>query len=186
MKPKRKPVLPPIVNADVVRKFKSKCLVNPETECVEWQDTLNDYGYGRFWDGKRNWPAHRYAYEAFVGLIPNYLTIDHLCENKACVNIKHLEPVTKKVNTQRRFSRADPNWKTPEEARKIILQSTDAKKYCSNGHLKEADQKDCRFCSRNRATEDRRRSRKIRNLRKASPEVAEIKKSLFRRNTQAK
>ena len=44
---------------------------------------------------------HRISYELFVGDIPYGLTIDHLCQNTRCINPKHLEPVTAKVNSDR-------------------------------------------------------------------------------------
>ncbi|MBC7941097.1 MAG: HNH endonuclease, partial [Chitinophagaceae bacterium] len=45
--------------------------------------------------------AHRWSYEAMVGLIPEGLHIDHLCSVRACVNPYHLDPVTPRVNVQR-------------------------------------------------------------------------------------
>ena len=45
--------------------------------------------------------AHRVSYETFIGEIPEGLTIDHLCENKICINPDHLEAVTMKVNVLR-------------------------------------------------------------------------------------
>lgn len=66
-------------------------------------------GYGQFrlggGRGSKNVRAHRYAYELLVGPIPAGLEIDHTCENKLCVRPDHLEPVTKKVNLERRFKR---------------------------------------------------------------------------------
>ena len=45
--------------------------------------------------------AHRFAYETFVGPIPEGLTIDHLCRIRHCVNPEHLEAVTDRVNILR-------------------------------------------------------------------------------------
>ncbi len=58
-------------------------------------------GYGRFWTGAREVPAHRVAYELLVGPIPDGLEIDHLCRNHGCCNPLHLEPVTHAENTKR-------------------------------------------------------------------------------------
>lgn len=66
--------------------------------CWLWMRAMNQYGYGRFWDGERLVASHRYAYELMVGPIPDGLHIDHLCRTRACVNPKHLEPVTNQEN----------------------------------------------------------------------------------------
>jgi hypothetical protein len=52
--------------------------------------------------------AHRWAYEQFVGPIPEGLTIDHLCRNTLCVNPEHLEPVTHAENCRRRPLQTGP------------------------------------------------------------------------------
>lgn len=67
------------------------------------------YRYGIFdWmiAGKRYCTtAHRVTYSHIVGAIPAGLEIDHLCENKLCVNPEHLEAVTHRENMRRRSSR---------------------------------------------------------------------------------
>ena len=61
-------------------------------------------GYGRFWDGRKQNYAHRFAYELLVGPVPPGLVIDHLCCVTACVNPLHLEPVTSGENIRRGFA----------------------------------------------------------------------------------
>jgi hypothetical protein len=70
--------------------------------CWIWHGTIGHDGYGRLstWGG-HSLHAHRYAYERFVGPIPEGLTLDHLCRNRACCNPAHLEAVTHKTNILR-------------------------------------------------------------------------------------
>lgn len=44
---------------------------------------------------------HRVAYKEFVGPIADEVVLDHLCRNRACVNVAHLEPTTDRVNILR-------------------------------------------------------------------------------------
>jgi len=45
--------------------------------------------------------AHRYSYELEEGPIPAGLDLDHLCRVRACVQVAHLEPVTRRENVIR-------------------------------------------------------------------------------------
>jgi hypothetical protein len=69
--------------------------------CWHWIGHCSLGGYGRFRSGGKKIAAHRWSYEHFVGQIPAGLTLDHLCNNPACVNPSHLEPVPMKVNILR-------------------------------------------------------------------------------------
>jgi hypothetical protein len=69
--------------------------------CWLWQGSKNKQGYGQMWLAGRHMGAHRAAYILFVGPIPEGLFIDHLCGVPACVNPRHLEPVTNRENLLR-------------------------------------------------------------------------------------
>ncbi len=69
--------------------------------CWRWTGLLDHDGYGRFWTRGRWRILHRVAYETLRGPIPDGLTIDHLCRNRACFNPEHLEPVTLQENQRR-------------------------------------------------------------------------------------
>jgi hypothetical protein len=45
--------------------------------------------------------AHRFSYKLYKGRIPAGYVVDHLCQNKLCVNPDHLEAVTSEVNIMR-------------------------------------------------------------------------------------
>lgn len=72
--------------------------------CWVWLSGRDSKGYGRFfYNGSKL--AHRVAYELETGKpVPDNLTVDHLCENKACVNPAHFAIVTALEN-QLRFAR---------------------------------------------------------------------------------
>jgi hypothetical protein len=81
----------------------------PEGDCIVWTGHRNTCGYGRTefqHDGRRiRTNAHRAAWLARVGDIPEHLEIDHLCRNRLCLRIDHLELVTHSENGRRRAPR---------------------------------------------------------------------------------
>jgi len=75
-------------------------------DCVEWGGTVNNTGYGivfvRTPTGIRTTTtATRFLWAQAHGPIPDGLQIDHLCRNRRCVNLDHLELVTRLENVRR-------------------------------------------------------------------------------------
>ena len=87
--------------------------------------------------------AHRFAWTVTRGPIPAGLTIDHLCDNPACVNTEHMALATLRVNVLRGNGAGAIN------ARRTA---------CQRGHpfdrgntLVSGGQRYCRACLRRRA-----------------------------------
>jgi HNH endonuclease len=104
--------------SDPIVRFMPKIQVSDEAgllgACWLWTGSLRTAGYGAFWvPGRGHMQAHRFAYEFWVGPIPEGFEMDHLCHNadptcgggrcahRRCVNPDHIEPVSHLINVQR-------------------------------------------------------------------------------------
>ena len=77
-------------------------------ECLEWTGARNQKGYARMQVDGRLESVHRYVWEREHGPIPKGREVDHVCLNRACINIQHLRLATRSANTMHR-SGAQPN-----------------------------------------------------------------------------
>ena len=125
------------------KRFWEKIEPEPNSGCWIWIGASKQYGYGCFgWLGKIEL-AHRLIYRHMVGSIPDDLELDHKCRFPACVNPRHLEPVTHRENMLRGEN------PTALNSRRMI---------CSNGHPfnpentyippSEPRRRRCRICMR--------------------------------------
>lgn len=78
-------------------------LISRDDKCWNWTG-WKIKGHGAFEFRCRKVLAHRAVFILVKGAIPAGMCLDHLCENKSCVNPDHLEVVTSTENT-RRFHR---------------------------------------------------------------------------------
>lgn len=68
------------------------------TGCWEWQGHKNKNGYGTIHYASKNQLAHRVSFIVFNLKIPKGALVLHKCDNKPCINPKHLYHGDKKDN----------------------------------------------------------------------------------------
>lgn len=87
--------------------------------CHIWTGSIDQDGYGKISIKGVERRAHRIIYELEVGKIPKGLIINHLCRVRSCVNPKHLEATTHRINI----------------LSGVAVSAINARKtHCSNGH----------------------------------------------------
>ena len=104
---KRRPVSQPWPHEERLASVMSR--VNKQEDgCWLWTSSTEREGYGYIHLSRanagekfRHQVVHKFIYEAFRGVVPDGLELDHLCRNRLCVNPDHLEPVTHKENILR-------------------------------------------------------------------------------------
>lgn len=138
-------------------KFMRRVRLNRESGCWEWTAGRHgETGYGAFSTGPNSYGAHRVSYCTFKGPIPRGLVVDHICNNRICVNPHHLKLATIGDNAKR-------GERSPQgiNARKT---------HCIYGHelsganliTKRNGKRRCRICTNRLKAESQRRMREQR------------------------
>lgn len=99
-------------------------------DCWEWTGSYGGDGYPVIGIRRRQYRAHRIAFEVFRGEQANDFLVCHRCDNPKCINPDHLFLGTAKDNTADCFDKgrrsimkdlAHPNTKIPHSERPNIV-----------------------------------------------------------------
>lgn len=122
-------------------------------DCWLWTGAIGSGGYAMLWWEGTTTTAHRVVYSLLREPVPDEMEVDHLCENRACVNPDHMRVCSPRDNTLR--SNRAPG---ALNARKT---------HCPRGHpydeentMRRPDgRRRCRTCERDWSREYQRRRR---------------------------
>lgn len=127
-------------------RFFAKLVPEPTSGCWLWTAANVPSGYGIFCPPGERFYAHRWAYERFVGPIPDGHQIHHVCRTPSCVNPAHMRTVT--------------------PAEHALMSEPAQRTHCPHGHAYDAANtrrhsktgaRQCRACHRESAARARRR-----------------------------
>jgi HNH endonuclease len=127
-------------------------------ECLIWQYSTNK-GYGQVNYKGATLTTHIVMYEQLVGSVPMGKELHHLCENKACGELIHLEPKTRREHM--------------EEHGMVVATLRASQTHCSKGHLlpepNAAGRRICLECANQRSLEwSRKNLERRREIRRES------------------
>ena len=109
-------------NKTPLQRFEEK--IDKSGECWIWTASRNQKGYGLFQADYKRFIASRFAYEVWIGQIPEGMLVCHKCDNPPCVNPDHLFVGTAHDNAMDMVNKGRQNYGHRYKT----------KTHCANGH----------------------------------------------------
>lgn len=107
--------------------------INITNSCWNWTASTDKDGYGQFRKKKDGrWTmakSHRVVYESIIGKIDQGMVLDHICENKKCVNPLHMQK-TNHGDHMRRHANNRTNCRRGHEKTTENTYTWNENKYC--------------------------------------------------------
>jgi hypothetical protein len=128
---------------DVMERLSAK-LVLTKNGCLEYSGYIRPNGYAALRVGGRGSKTeyvHRIVYMNHFGEISEKMTIDHLCRNRKCANIQHLEMVAHRENCIRAI---------PFNKRQVVHQEDHEPVWHKNGTNNGIPRRKCAVCVKRR------------------------------------
>ena len=124
-----------------------------EDGCIVWTAATTEDGYGLFSIGGVTLRAHRDAWYLRYREWPMN-TLDHTCVNPSCVNVDHLQDVTRSKNLELMWERGRPVRQPREDPTKCVSGRHD---WVPENIMQWKNNRQCRLCFNERARARRKR-----------------------------
>ena len=89
----------------ILARIFNRIIINPDTNCWNWQGTVNLQGYATMGINRKTRLVHRVLYQLLGNTIPSKMLLCHHCDNPKCVNPNHLFVGTQSDNMKDSFNK---------------------------------------------------------------------------------